>query len=713
MISKAPPWVDNLEPLPLFRQDIQLHPGPDEPDGSPAYNLFDPVKVQYYRIGWEGALIMKLLRPGMTLADLTQELLKQTTLKITEKDVAAFFEDAMQNQLLAISKSAGEVSKEYETQKVGIFNWLLSHYLYIRLPLINPDEFLTKTLPYVKPLASPVMLFVYSIFCVVGFFQLISRFDEFMHTFTYFFNLQGAVLYALTITLIKVIHEFSHAYTAKNYNVRVPAIGAAFILFWPVLYTDVTDSWKLSSRKQRLAISAAGVAAELVIAGLCTFAWSLTSPGIFQSLFFIVSSVLWISTLVVNVNPAMRFDGYYLLCDYLGIDNLQSRAFAFTRWKLRYWLLGLEVPPPEDNVVLKHQTGMILYSFYTWIYRIFLYTTIATIVYLKFMKVLGVFLFFAAIYMLFISTIIAEIRYLRMVWPLIHINYRSLSTLCAALALCTWFVVPLPHEESFPGIVISANHQIIYVPNNSVIAEIYVTKEAMAVSKGQTLVKLSSFLLEKAVDEWKIEKQILEKEIYIAGQGEKTRPFIREKQASLASANASLNQYLKEISQLNLVAEVDGTIFYWDTELSVGQSVSKDQILGKIADFNRLEVVFFIPENKLADLRENQGVTFEMGGSGREVGGTIRLIDTVSPDTLAYPLLASVNGGDIPVNVVKGKELQIVESYYMVYVTLDNDQKTIVPFNEIGYIKARGEWRSMAARLFKSIWQRLWKESSI
>lgn len=712
MISNQPPWMSSQEPLPLFRQDIQLHPGPDEPDGSPTYNLFDPIKVQYYRIGWEGALILKLLRPGMTLAELTAEVQKQSTLKVSEKDISGFFEDALMCHLLTGQQSASQISKEFESQKVNIFNWLLGHYLYIRIPLLNPDEFLAKTIDYVRPLASPVMLLIYAILCITGFFQLIARFDEFIHTFPYFFNVKGAILYALTITLVKVIHEFAHAYTAKNYHVRVPAIGVALVLFWPVLYTDVTDSWKLSSRRQRLAISAAGVAAELVIAGLCTFAWALTSPGVLQSLFFIISSVLWISTLLVNINPAMRFDGYYLLCDYLGIDNLQSRAFAFTRWKLRYWLLGLKVPPPEDNVILKHQTGMIFYSFYTWIYRIFLYTTIASIVYFKFTKVLGVFLFFAAIYMLIITTIVAEIRYLKMMWPSISINYRSMITLLIVSLLSIWFIFPFPHEESFPGIVISANQQIVYVPDKSEIAEMNV-KQGQAISRGDLLVKLSSFILESAIQEWQIEKQIIEKEIYIAGQDEKTRPFIPEKNASLSAASSSLKQVQNETAQLTLTSDVDGTLYYWDPDLRVGQSVSKDQVLGKIADFDKLEVVFFIPEKKLENVKVDQKVVFTMNGLEEEIEGTIHTIDTASPDVLIYPSLASVNGGDIPVNVVKGKELQIVESYYMIYVKIDNNNHINIPFNQTGYVTVRGEWHSLAVGLMNTVWERLWKESSI
>ena len=97
---------------------------------------------------------------------------------------------------------------------------------------------------------------------ISGLIMVLGRWDEYIHTFSYFFDFQGFMAYGAAICFIKVIHEFSHAYTAKNYGVYVPTMGLAFICLWPVLYTDVTSSWQLARRNQRLAITVAGVVAE-------------------------------------------------------------------------------------------------------------------------------------------------------------------------------------------------------------------------------------------------------------------------------------------------------------------------------------------------------------------------------------------------------------------------------------------------------------------
>ena len=99
----------------------------------------------------------------------------------------------------------------------------------------------------------------------------------------------------------------------------------------------------------------------------------------------------WILTLVVNLNPLMRFDGYYLFSDYLGIKNLQERAFAMARWKLRSTLFGLELPAPEQ-LRAKTVRTLVIFAWATWIYRFFLFLAIALLVYYFFFKLAGLLL---------------------------------------------------------------------------------------------------------------------------------------------------------------------------------------------------------------------------------------------------------------------------------------------------------------------------------
>lgn len=699
--------------LPQFRDDLEVYPGPIDPDGSPTYNVFDPIAAQYYKISWAEATILQLYRPGMTLEDLLQVVAQKTTLQVTVEQIIIFFEDAARSNLTLSYRSAEALWLQKESRRINPFKWLVYHYLYIRVPILSPDRFLARTLPHVKFLFSPMALKIYLVITFLGLFTLINRFDEYIHTFTYFFNWQGAVYYVMAILSIKIIHEFSHAYVAKNFSVRVPTMGIAFIVLWPVLYTDVTDGWKLPRRRDRLAISIAGVTSELILAGLSTLGWSVTNSGPLQSVFFIVSSTTWVTSVLINLNPAMRWDGYYLLCDLWGVDNLQPRAFAMTRWRLRKWLWGLDVPPPEDNFSTKREAGLVIYTFYTWIYRLVLYTAVALFVYTIFAKVLGIILFILEVTVFIIAPFVSEGKQLYKLRKSMKRNPRSITTLVILGLVLAWFIVPLPHSKTFPAITAPVGEQVVYVPQDGVIQKIFV-KRGDKVTPGSPLVTIFSEQLENQIEQKKMEKEILEEQIRILGGINKAKERIPEKVAELESANALLNS-LKDKAGLNtLKSEVTGTVYYWDDKLAPHQPVSQNKILGRIGDPKKIKVAFFVPEGDLKFIRVNSAAKFEPRTGGPSYPGTILSINPSRVSVLFYPQLASVHGGPLPV-VEKGNgeqsSLQMVESYYMVDLELAASNAQL-PFGMVGQVRYRGPWYSMLVELLSRLVSILWREGN-
>ncbi len=712
-ISGPPPKKEPEEekPLPQFRQDLKLVKAPDDADGSPAYNLYDPVRARYFRLNWAEALVFQLVVPGMTLKELVLELQKRTTLDITEEEMSIFFDDAERHNLLARTRPSEDVERESEFTEMGWFKWIIFHYLYIRIPLFAADNFLSKTIGVVGILASRYAITLYVIIAVTGFLQLINRFDEFINTFTYFFNWEGFLGYAAAIIIVKIFHELGHAYVAKYYGIHVPIIGIALIILWPVLYTDVTDAWKLSSRKQRFAISFAGVAVELVLAGMATWGWVLSSPGIFQSICFLTASVTWISSLLINLNPCMRFDGYYLLSDLWGIDNMQNRSFDVTRWKLRQWLLGLDLPAPEP-LTKKRIMGMMIYSIATWIYRITLYISIAVIVYYKFTKVLGITLFIAEIAIFLVWPIIGEIQYLARLRKYIKINVRIVLTCIGGCLFIVWFVVPTPNNKSFTAITIPAMNQNIYIPYDGIIDRVYV-KKGDYVAVGEPLFRLVSEPLEAEIRSTALSMNIVEREIVVASLDEKMQPDIAAKQAELRAYKARLGSLMQLKKQLTVRASLTGDIYDWDDQIHAGQAVAKDQVAGKIAELNQIEVVAYVPEEEVQDIHTGQEVVFKVKSSLEKIPGEITSIRPGRDIVLEHKQLASVHKGDLPTTQKKsGAPLRLVESYYVVDVRLDREE-TKLNIGQLGYVEAEGPWRSRMLRLFSWVQKIFWRESAL
>ena len=152
------------------------------------------------------------------------------------------------------------------------------------------------------------------------------------------------------------------------------------------------------------------MAVELAIAVLATLLWSFLDEGPFRSAIFMLASVTWIGTLAINTSPFMRFDGYYLLSDILGVENLQTRAFAMARWFLRKIMLGVKQPPPEFFAKGKRAI-IIIYAFATMIYRFTLFMGIALTVYHFVFKILGIMMMSVEVGFFLAMPIVKEIIY--------------------------------------------------------------------------------------------------------------------------------------------------------------------------------------------------------------------------------------------------------------------------------------------------------------
>ena len=132
---------------------------------------------------------------------------------------------------------------------------LLHGYLFVRLPLVRPNRFLQKTEPLTRIFFTKSWWVFILICTLAGLFLTSRQWDQFTHTFSHFFSLQGLFYYALALSFVKCLHELGHGYAATRYGCRIGTMGIALIVLFPVLFTDTTDSWKLDSRRKRLIIS--------------------------------------------------------------------------------------------------------------------------------------------------------------------------------------------------------------------------------------------------------------------------------------------------------------------------------------------------------------------------------------------------------------------------------------------------------------------------
>ena len=196
----------------------------------------------------------------------------ETALTVSEADIkrtGLFLES--QQVLLDDPQTLLRKSRLAARKKYGsVLRFLVSHYLFFRVPILRPDAFLGNTLWLVRPLFGAGFRCFLGIAALLALFLVLRQWDAFIRTTLEFLSWDSLVYYAAAVFVAKCCHELGHAYCCKHYGLHVPVIGIAFLVFWPFLYTDTGESWKLTSRRQRLHIVAAGMAAEGALAVLNT-----------------------------------------------------------------------------------------------------------------------------------------------------------------------------------------------------------------------------------------------------------------------------------------------------------------------------------------------------------------------------------------------------------------------------------------------------------
>ena len=297
-------------PFPSLRQELELLPGPHNADGSPSWMLHDPSANRFFRLGWMEFEILNRWQLGSADA-IVGAFNESSVLVPTLDDVQAVSEFLMTHNLVRARGGAAleRLNKIARKQSKRSLGWMLKNYLFLRIPLVRPDRFLDASIPFVSWMGSRAFAW-FTLACgLLGLVMVSRQLDVFFSTFSHFFSLSGILMAGFAIGFAKIIHEMSHAYVSKYYGCRVPAMGLALLVLWPVLYTDATDAWKLRERAQRLRIGGAGMLAEIYLAAYATLLWSFLPEGAFKSAVFLLATTTWLMTLLINLNPFLRFDG--------------------------------------------------------------------------------------------------------------------------------------------------------------------------------------------------------------------------------------------------------------------------------------------------------------------------------------------------------------------------------------------------------------------
>ncbi|MDY4379193.1 HlyD family efflux transporter periplasmic adaptor subunit [Pectobacterium brasiliense] len=697
-----------LSPL---RDELILHAGPANRDGSPSWTLEDPLRGLYFRIGWAEMAMLSRWSMG-NAAQIVSDVNQTSALTLDDSDVQYFNRFLQANSLTRVSgdEALAQFSRQVEQSRVSIWRKLLKNYLFFRIPLWHPDRFLGATLPWVEPFFSRTFLKLTLLVAVLGLFLAGRQWETFKHTFLHFFTLEGAALAGLTLCFTKILHEFGHAYTCKRFGARVATMGVAFLVMMPVLYTDTSGSWKLTRRRQRMAIGAAGMMTELVLAAWATLAWSFLPDGMLRSAAFMLATTTWIMTLAINLSPLMRFDGYFLLSDGLQMPNLQNRCFAIGRWQMREWLFGLGDAPPEHFPRWLQRT-LVGYAFAVWIYRFFLFTGIAILVYHMTFKLLGMLLFAIEIGYFVVMPVVNEVREWSKRRKDYRMNRNMTTTLVVSAVVLLLLMIPWQRGVYAPALLRAEQQSSLYMPVPAMIQRIDV-KVGQPVQAGQTLFTLSSDALaheqkqlerQIATLNWQSTFQVFNKEA--AGDHQRVK---QEHEAALQK----LQVLQRQSEQLTVRAPIDGVVADMTTPLETGEWLGQGEWLAVVTKPTGGLVEAFVSEKDWQRLHTGAKGTFYLQDVSRSSLPLtiVEIASTATRDLNAAPELASIYGGDIATLSDAQRKLHPEQAVYRVLLSLPDDYRaqpqvlrgTVVMDGEAQSLLIRG-WKVVSAVLIREL----------
>ncbi len=368
-------------PLP-FRARRDLVRQPMGFQGESFWVIKDPVALKYHRLRPEQHRVLELMAQPQSLHDIRRQLRREYPgISVRVLDVQKVVADLHEKRLLSGDRPGqGPVLVErHRKDRNKQLVQALQNVLFLKLPGIDPQWFLDTSYPWLRWMFHPLCVWLGVLVISLALFLMTANFALFQRRlpeFEQFFGWPNLLWLWLAIAGTKVVHELGHALTCRHFGGRCHQIGVMVLVFSPTLYCDVTDSWMMPNKWHRMAIGVAGAFVESVLSALALGLWWFTEPGLVNHLCLNVAFIGAVSTVIFNLNPLVRFDGYYILSDWLEVPNLKQHSDQTFSRTFAWWVLGLTLPE-EPFAPRRARFWYGFYAVASWCYRWVLVLSIA------------------------------------------------------------------------------------------------------------------------------------------------------------------------------------------------------------------------------------------------------------------------------------------------------------------------------------------------
>ncbi|WP_182870358.1 hypothetical protein [Stieleria mannarensis] len=723
----------------LWRLRRDLHfcwvDGIGEADGYWVVN--DPLAGEWFCLSQVEKRLLELADGGQSVRELCQ--LAAATIRPLESSLNAllsFYTQARRKGLLVSVGQAGPIDRALQSQaaasdtrsaQAGGIVRFVSRLVAFRLPGFNPNRWLGPADPSMGNVFSTTVWIVPMCLAMLAIALLVGRFDVFAAEVSSAFarrDPRWLVGLLITIALVKSVHELAHVLACRRVGAECRELGVMLLFATPCLYCDVSDLWRVPRRSERVLVSAAGMLAELCLAGLATVIWAVTAPSVLHDLALVVMVVGGVSTLLINGNPLLRYDGYFMLADWIGVPNLAQRAGGVLRHAARrlVWGAAADVQPDESLGRVVPPGALLLYAAASALYRLFVVGVITLLIYHASVDV-GLGWLGAA----FAGTLLGSMV-LRAVGPVLQPpapapvsvdsanaessaanssmaappqrwwqHRRAVAVVTSALLLlAVGMVIPFPKHVVVPMLVVAADQQELRALESGRIVAL--AESGSQVTAGQVLVRLQNDALEDQLASAQAELE-LATALVTAWESRKGSSGANPTALALSvkrrdAAEQQHRVLTRRVDRLTLVARSAGRFVHSaprpvdarDRRLQCGQWVPRSTLLGWVGHPIDRNGVALVDQDQIDWVAAQQEVRVRHASmSSRRGRGTVRQIvravrESIPPE-LSTGDVAGIDRSKSPDS--QSQDSQDRDTLYWVRITLEDPLPLTLPSRSV------------------------------